>query len=180
MNKECKPKEWDIKFERKNKVRFKAGSELADKVNRMAVDINEEMDENATTTDINMEVEQNKDEVLKIGLKKKRKPGFKAGADLSGKVNLVSVDLDEESSEISESCKLKMKLESENNERFELNLKKRATRFKAGADLTEKVNLVDVDWIEEQDEKSETLSVSIKVVSSVCPVHILDKAAVEN
>lgn len=180
MNKECKSKEWDIKFETKNKVRFKAGSELADKVNKMKVDINEETDENTSTTDIKMEVEQRENEVLKIALKKKKKPQYKAGADLSEAVNLVSVDLVEEADENLTNCQLKMKLESEDNERFELSVKKRDLRFKAGADLTDKVNLIDVDWIEEADEQSETLSVSIKVVSSVCPVHTSDKAEVEN
>ncbi|MES2587711.1 MAG: hypothetical protein V4622_01950 [Bacteroidota bacterium] len=178
MNKDCKAKEWDVKLKKKRVPRFKAGSELADKVNKMAVDINEESDETTATTDIKMEIEQSENDVLKIALKKKRKTRFKAGADLTDKVNLVSADIEEESSEDLESCKLKLKLESEDNERFELNLKKRATRFKAGADLTEKVNLIDVDWIEEHDEDIETLSVSIKIVSSVCPIHISEKAEI--
>lgn len=180
MNKDCKAKEWDVKLKKKRIAKFKAGSELADKVNRMAVDINEEIDETNATTDVKMEIEQSENDILKIALKKKRKTRFKAGADLTDKVNLVSAEIDEESSEDSESCKIKLKLESENNDRFELNLKKRATRFKAGADLTEKVNLVDVDWIEEHSDEMETLSVSIKVVSSVCPVHISEKATAEN
>lgn len=178
MNKDCKRKEWDVKLKKKRTSKFKAGSELADKVNRMAVDINEEIDENLVTTDVKMEIEQSDNDILKIGLNKKRKTRFKAGADLTDKVNTVSVEVEEESNEHLDSCRLKMKLESEDNERFELNLKKREMRFKAGADLTEKVNLVDLDWHEEQSDESETLSVTIKVVSSVCPVHVLDKAEV--
>jgi nucleoid DNA-binding protein len=178
MNKDCKTKEWDIKLKAKKSPRFKAGSKLADKVNKMNVDINEESDETTATTDVKMEIEQYENDILKIALKKKRKTRFKAGADLTDKVNLISVDLEEEATESLDSCRLKMKLESEDNERIELNLKKRATRFKAGADLTEKVNLVDVDWIDEHDGEIETLSVSIKIVSSVCPIHISEKAEI--
>ena len=180
MNKECKTKEWDVQLTKKRDVRFKAGSELADKVNRMAVDINEETGENTVSTDLNMEISQSEDDLLKIALKKKSKPDFKAGADLSGRVNRVSVDLAEEVSEDSGSFNLNMQLESEESERFELSLKKRVARFKAGADLTEKVNLVAVDWMEERNEESETLSVVLKVVSSVCPSPILDIPGIEN
>lgn len=180
MNKECKAKEWDVKLKKKRTAKFKAGSELADKVNRMAVDINEETDETGATTDIKMEVEQKENEVLKVAIKKKNVTRFKAGADLTDKVNLVSVDLEEEATENLDSCRLKMKLESEDNERFELNLKKRIKRFKAGTELSERVNLVDVDWMEEQNDENESLSVSIKVVSSICPVEVLDKAEVDN
>ena len=180
MNEECKVKEWDVKLKKKRTTKFKAGSELADKVNKMNVDISEETDETTATTDVKMEIEQNENDILKIALKKKNKVRMKAGADLTDKVNLVSVDLEEEAMENEDSCRLKMKLESEDNERIELTLKKRATRFKAGADLTEKVNLVDVDWVEEHDEEIETLSVSIKVVSSVCPIHISEKVELEN
>ncbi len=179
MNKDCKVKEWDVKLKKKRTAKFKSGSELADKVNKMNVDINEESDETTATTDVKMEIEQSENDILKIALKKKRKTRFKAGADLTDKVNLISVDLEEEATESLDSCRLKMKLESEDNERVELNLKKRETRFKAGADLTEKVNLVDVDWIEEHEEDIETLSVSIKIVSSVCPIHVSEKTEIE-
>lgn len=179
MNTACKTKEWDVQLKKKRVSHFKAGSELADKVNKMNVDINEQQDENSVTTDIEIDVEQNENELLKVWLKKKRKTRMKAGADLTDKVNLVNIDLTEELSEAAQSCKLKMEFESEDNGGFELNLRKRDTRFKASADLTEKVNMVDVDWTEDLSDESEMLTVSIKVVSTICPALVLEKAEVE-
>ncbi len=42
MNKNCKAANWFVKFKAKKKPRFKAGSELSDKVNKMNVEIHEE------------------------------------------------------------------------------------------------------------------------------------------
>lgn len=171
MNKDCKTKEWDIKLKAKKSPRFKAGSELADKVNKMSVDINEEADENSVTTDVDMEIEQRKNERLEISLRKKLR--FKASGDLTEKVNMVSVEVEENADEVSESSKLKMKLESEENERLELSVKrKNKTRFKPGTDLTEKVNKVAVDWSDEEIEDSETLTVSIKLSTMTCPIQV--------
>jgi len=45
---------------------------------------------------------------LIVEVKAKRKPRFKAGSELSGKVNLVAIDFNEEIDEISESVELKI------------------------------------------------------------------------
>jgi len=49
------------------------------------------------------------------------------------------------------------------NSNLILNVKKKTVRFKAGADLSSSVNKMDVDVIEELDEKFETLVVSISL-----------------
>ncbi len=165
MEKECKKSEWDIKLKSKRKPRFKAGADLTDKVNLIAVDIIEEMNEDSLTTDIKMEVEQTKDDRLQIAVKKEVR--FKAGADLTEKVNRMSIDLDEDSDEKSTDSKLKVKLETQENERLEISCKKKV-QFKAGAELTDKVNKVDVDWIEELIEDKEILTVSFKITSTIC------------
>jgi hypothetical protein len=50
---------------------------------------------------------------LILQVKSKRISRFKAGSELSGKVNLVSVDFNEEIDETSESVELKLRLTSE-------------------------------------------------------------------
>lgn len=50
---------------------------------------------------------------LILQVKSKRISRFKAGSELSGKVNLVSVDFNEEIDETSESIELKLQLTSE-------------------------------------------------------------------
>lgn len=49
------------------------------------------------------------------------------------------------------------------NSNLILNVKKKSVRFKAGADLSSSVNKMDVDVIEELDDKFETLVVSISL-----------------
>ena len=50
---------------------------------------------------------------LIVEVKAKRKPRFKAGSELSGKVNLVAIDFNEEIDETSESIELKRHISSE-------------------------------------------------------------------
>jgi hypothetical protein len=49
-----------------------------------------------------------------------------------------------------------------------LNVKKKTVRFKAGADLSSSVNLMDVNVFEDKDDKFETLEVQIKLTSERC------------
>ena len=53
-----------------------------------------------------------------------------------------------------------------------LNVKKKTVRFKAGADLSSSVNKMDVDVIEELDDKFETLVVSISLGQQQCTKEI--------
>ena len=54
------------------------------------------------------------------------------------------------------------------NSNLILNVKKKSVRFKAGADLSSSVNKMDVDVIEELDDKFETLVVSISLGQQQC------------
>ena len=54
------------------------------------------------------EAEKRLQEELQVYLKSTRRPGFKAGADLSGKVNVVAIEVDEESSEDSDMFSLRI------------------------------------------------------------------------
>jgi nucleoid DNA-binding protein len=227
MNKNCKAANWFVKFKAKKKPRFKAGSELSDKVNKMNVDIQEEESEISKAIDMKMEVEQSENDHLEIALKKKLR--FKAGADLTEKVNLVSVessenfdedsseselklkleenesetldisckkkikfkagaeltdkvnklnfDLDENSDENSADTMLKMEIETMEKQRLAIALKKKI-KFKAGADLTDKVNLVAVDWIEEMTDDQEIVTVTMKISSAICQTQISEKAEI--
>jgi hypothetical protein len=48
-----------------------------------------------------------------------------------------------------------------------LNVRKKTIRFKAGADVSSSVNKMDVNVIEDRDEKFETLEVQIKLTNQV-------------
>lgn len=58
------------------------------------------------------------------------------------------------------------------NSNLILNVKKKTVRFKAGADLSSSVNKMDVDVIEELDDKFETLVVSISLGQQQCTKEI--------
>lgn len=58
------------------------------------------------------------------------------------------------------------------NSNLILNVKKKTIRFKAGAELSSSVNKMDVDVIEELDEKFETLVVSISLGQQQCTKEI--------
>lgn len=54
---------------------------------------------------------------------------------------------------------------------LELSVRKRnVRRFKAGAELSGKVNIMEVDFNEEMNDTSEMLEVKIKLSSDVCVV----------
>jgi nucleoid DNA-binding protein len=217
MNKNCKSSNWLLKLKAKKKPRFKPGSELSEKVNKMNVDIQEEENENSKELDFKMEMEQNENDHLEIALKKKLR--FKAGADLTEKVNVVSIETDETFDEDSTESELKLKLEERQDETLEISCKKKIKfkagselsdkvnkmdfhldensdedsantslkmeietvekqrlalalkkkiKFKAGADLTDKVNLIAVDWVEEMTGEQEIVTVSLKINSTIC------------
>ena len=228
MNKNCKSANWFLKFKAKKKPRFKPGTEMSEKVNKMNVEIQEEESEISKAIDIKMEVEQSEKDHLEIALKKKLR--FKAGADLTEKVNLVSVetienfdedsteselklkleeyesetldisckkkikfkagaeltdkvnklnfDLNENSDEESANTLLKMEIETMEKQRLAIVLKKKI-KFKAGADLTDKVNLVDVDWTEEMTEDQEIVTVNVKISSTICQTQISEVAELQ-
>lgn len=50
---------------------------------------------------------------LIVNVRSSRRPRFKAGSELSGKVNMVEVDFNEEANETSELVEVKIKLTSE-------------------------------------------------------------------
>ena len=54
------------------------------------------------------------------------------------------------------------------NSNLILNVKKKTVRFKAGSDLSSSVNLMDVNVLEDKDDKFETLEVQIKLTSERC------------
>jgi hypoxanthine-guanine phosphoribosyltransferase len=55
------------------------------------------------------------------------------------------------------------------NSDFELNVKKKTVRFKAGAELSSSVNKMDVDVIEDITDAHETLQITIAMKSEKCP-----------
>jgi nucleoid DNA-binding protein len=149
----------------KKKLRFKAGADLTEKVNRMSVEEDETFDADSSESNLRINLEENLNEKLEISCKKKIK--FKAGAELTDKVSKMNFDLGEDSDLNSADTTLKVKLETEEKKSLAISLKKKI-KFKAGADLTDKVNLVAVDWIEEMIGDQEIFTVSLKIASTIC------------
>ena len=54
------------------------------------------------------------------------------------------------------------------NSDFELNVKKKTVRFKAGAELSSSVNKMDVDLVEDVTDTHETMGISIVMRSEKC------------
>jgi hypothetical protein len=54
------------------------------------------------------------------------------------------------------------------NSDFELNVKKKSVRFKAGAELSSSVNKMDVDLVEDFTDTQEILAISIAMRSEKC------------
>ena len=155
----------------KKKLRFKAGADLTEKVNLVSIETDETFDKDSTESELKMKLEENQGETLEISCKKKIK--FKAAAELTDKVNKINIDLDENSDEDCANTLLKMEIETMEKQRLAITLKKKI-KFKAGADLTDKVNLVDVDWTEEMTDDQEIVTVSLKISSTICQTQISD------
>ena len=56
------------------------------------------------------------------------------------------------------------------NSDFELNVKKKSVRFKAGAELSSSVNKMDVDLVEDVTDTHEILGISIAMRSEKCVI----------
>jgi hypothetical protein len=56
------------------------------------------------------------------------------------------------------------------NSDFELNVKKKSVRFKAGAELSSSVNKMDVDLLEDFTDTHEILGISIVMRSEKCVI----------
>ena len=54
------------------------------------------------------------------------------------------------------------------NSDFELNVKKKSVRFKAGAELSSSVNKMDVDLVEDVTDTHEIMGISIAMRSEKC------------
>ena len=55
-NSTCKSDQLEVKIRASRKVRFKAGSELSSKVNRVVVDVNEDSSEDQHITEISIQL----------------------------------------------------------------------------------------------------------------------------
>ena len=169
MNKVCKSSDWLLKLRAKRKPRFKPGTEMAEKVNIMNVDIKEDSDEFSENTSVDLSLEKESKEKIDFSLTKKRKTRFKAGSDLTEKVNEMEIDLLEEIDNDFEVSKLKMKLETDKKEILQVSVKKRnKPRFKPGTDLTDKVNLVAVEVFEEIENEFEVCEITVHIKSNAC------------
>jgi nucleoid DNA-binding protein len=169
MKKVCSLNDWKLKLRAKRKPRFKPGSELSDKVNIMNVEINEEMDDYKEQKSILVELEKESKEKLEISYKERSTPRFKAGADLTEKVNVMEIDLMDEVNEDSEISEIKLISRAKENVHRSIEVRRKSKpRFKPGTDLTDKVNMVEVEVIEEMENDFEVCEITINITSNAC------------
>jgi hypothetical protein len=174
MKKHCFLNDWKLKLKAKRKPRFKAGSELTEKVNIMHVEINEEMDDQKEQKSILVELEKESKEKLRISYKESSTPlpiaiGIKAGADLTEKVNVMEIDLMDEVNDESEISEIKLISRAKENVHRSIEVRRKSKpRFKPGTDLTDKVNMVAVEVIEEMENEFEVCEITINITSNAC------------
>ena len=169
MNKVCKSSDWLLKLRAKRKPRFKPGTEMSEKVNIMNVEINEENDDLQERKSIHMNLEKESKEKLAISYKEKAMPRFKAGADLTEKVNVMEIELADEVNEDSEISEIKMISRAKENVHRSIEVRRKSKpRFKPGTDLTDKVNMVEVEVIEEMENEYEVCEITINLTSNAC------------
>jgi nucleoid DNA-binding protein len=153
----------------KRKPRFKPGSELSDKVNIMNVEINEENDDLQESKSIHMKLEKESKEQLAISYKERATPRFKAGADLTEKVNVMEIELMDEVNEDSELSEIKLISRAKENVHRAINVSRKSKpRFKPGSDLTDKVNLVAFEVVEEMENDFEVCEITVHIKSNAC------------
>jgi nucleoid DNA-binding protein len=171
MNKVCKSSDWKVQLKAKKKPRFKPGSELSDKVNIMNVDIEENGDNQYEDTSINIEIEKESKERVEISVKSKGKTRFKAGSDLTEKVNEMDIELIEEINEDVEISEVKLITRAKENVHRSIDVRRKSKpRFKPGTDLTDKVNKVAVDITEVMEDEFEICEITIQITCKACAI----------
>ncbi len=140
MNNEKLSDSTDVIFRvKRKKPRFKPGSELSEKVNKANIIIDDFSKDGLYNLKFSIELICEDGSRIYQTTRSKKKTRFKAGSDLTDKVNM---HLD--------------------GKPLELVKTKNKTRFKAGADLTDKVNIVEVDLIEEVTEDVFNITIDLK------------------
>ncbi|MBI2258262.1 MAG: hypothetical protein HYU67_05125 [Flavobacteriia bacterium] len=172
MKKVCKSSDWNVKLRAKRKPRFKPGSELSDKVNIMNVDIEENEDDQHEDTSINIEIEKESKERVEISVKSKGKTRFKAGSDLTEKVNEMDIELIEEINEDVEISEIKLITRAKENVHRSIDVRRKSKPlpkgFGTGTDLTDKVNKVAVDITEVMEDEFEVCEITIQITCKAC------------
>lgn len=129
-----------VYFKTKRKPKFKAGAELTDKVNKANIIFDDFSNEEYENFKVKVELITESGEILFYSGRSKRKTRFKAGADLTDKVNLTI-----------------------NGESLEMKQGKNKTRFKASSDLTEKVNEMEVALIQQVVNGKFLFTIEVKI-----------------
>ena len=138
-------------------VRFKAGAELTDKVNKTNFVIDDYSDEKEFKIKVMVDFFNDEGEHITFHTGSKR-PRFKASSDLTEKVNLqlngktMEIVLDKVDYQVKNATALKQYKT------------KNKTRFKAGADLTDKVNKIEIDYIEILKGEAVNVDIVIKTL----------------
>ena len=168
MNKVSKSSDWKLKLTSTKKPRLKPGSELTDSVNIMNVEVIEDHDDQKESTSFQMNLEKESKEQLAISYKETTMPSANSGTESIEKVNVMEIELMEELNDDSEISEVKMTTSSNQNANRSINVRtKKKPRFKVGTELTDKINLVAVDVIEQVENEIEVCEITINITSKV-------------
>lgn len=110
-NKECKSNDWQINLRKKNKTRFRNGSESAEKVS-MHVEIDEDQDESSESAMVKVKVLSDEKSIFDLKLEKRKRSRFKPGTELATKVNVLDLEWNQEANESEESIFIGIHLKS--------------------------------------------------------------------
>ena len=95
-------------------------------------------------------------------------PSANSGTESIEKVNVMEIELMEELNDDSEISEVKMTTSSNQNANRSINVRRKSKpRFKPGADLTDKVNLVAVEVFEQVENDVEVCEITINITSKV-------------
>lgn len=171
MNKVSKSSDWKVKVKSKKKPRFKPGSELTDSVNIMNVEVIEDNDDQKESTSFQMNLEKESIEQLAISFKETTMPSANSGTESIDKVNVMEIELTDEVNDDSEISEVKMTTSSNQNANRSINVRRKSKPlpkvFGTSTDLTDKVNLVAVEVLEQVENDVEVCEITINITSKV-------------
>lgn len=163
MKKKLISDNWKVRFKAKKKPSDQPGLASSDKVKLVEVGISEFADENLTTTCIDFSVEKESKSRMEIALKTATQTSQDEVLKVDGVEKTLAVDLIEEYADDVESSTLTLQTQKGDETLHTVQLKQeKKRRFKPGSELTDRVNKVAIDIIEElvgDEEHSEIIVV---------------------
>lgn len=164
MKKKVISDHWKVKFKARKKPSVQPGIVASDKVKLVEVGISELETDHQKTTNIDFSLEKESKARMEIVLNTTTPSAQGNQLAAAGTEKTLSVDLDEDFADDTHTSTLRMRTHQGEETMHTVQLKHtKKRRFKAGTDLTEKVNKVAVDIIEELVDDVELCEIVVEV-----------------